>query len=74
MKRRTLLKNAASTGLLAFGATAAATAASGDDPQVAVRDDSGEHVVKSLSDADVSIEDCCIDEDCSTCPCECCLC
>lgn len=75
MKRRTILKNAASTGLLAFGATAAVTASTGDDPKVAVLDEeTREHVTMHLSETDVNTEDCCVDEGCSSCPCDCCLC
>ncbi|UPV74156.1 hypothetical protein M0R89_16650 [Halorussus limi] len=85
MKRRTLLRNTASTGLLAMGATsvAAATTNEGDfdpedlpdDPTVSVLDDeTGERVEKPLSETDATLSDCCVVKDGCDCACHCCIC
>lgn len=76
MKRRTILKNAASAGLLTFGATGIAAATAEEDPKVSVLDEeTGEHVTKRLSETDVEAEDCCFEPDgCSACTCVCCYC
>ena len=85
MKRRTILRNTASTGLLALGATGVAAAANGDgdldpedlpdDPTVSVLDEeTGERVQKPLSETDQTLSDCCVVEDGCACPCYCCIC
>ena len=85
MKRRTILKSAASTGLLAFGATSAVAATTGeddfdpdaleDDPMVSVvEEQTGERVRKPLSQTDATLSDCCVVEDGCQCPCYCCIC
>lgn len=85
MKRRTLLKNAASASLLTVGATSAAAASVGseidpddlpEDPVVSVVEpQTGERVSKPLSQTDATLSDCCIEEDgCGACACYCCVC
>lgn len=85
MKRRTLLKSAASTGLLAFGATSAVAATTGEgdidpealeaDPMVSVvEEQTGERVQKPLSQTDLTLSDCCVSEDGCRCTCHCCIC
>ncbi|MFC4450405.1 hypothetical protein [Halorussus aquaticus] len=85
MKRRKLLRNTASTGLLALGATSVAAAATAegefdpeeldDDPMVSVvEEETGERVEKPLSQTDATLSDCCLVKDGCACPCYCCIC
>ena len=84
MKRRTLLKNAASATLLTAGATTAVAASTGtevdpddlpDDPMVSVVEEAtGERVEKPLSQTDAALSDCCVVEDGCACACYCCIC